>query len=66
MRIVRMALGFVLLMAKKLRTRIIKAVTGALGERDRIEMRAMDALLSTIETPKRRRRSRRSRSRPRR
>jgi len=53
-------------MAKKLRTRIVKAVTGALRERDRIEMRAMDALLSTIETPKRRRRPRRPRSRPRR
>ena len=38
-------------MATKIGKRIAKAVTNALRERDRAEMRAMDALLSLIETP---------------
>jgi hypothetical protein len=43
-------------MAEKLRKRIVKAVGDAMMERDRAEMRAMDALLSVVERPPRRRR----------
>jgi hypothetical protein len=42
-------------MATKWRKRIAKAVSHAMMERDRVEMRAMDALLSVIEQPRRRR-----------
>src|SRR4029077_1853675 len=41
-------------MATKWRKRIAKAVSHAMMERDRVEVRAMDALLSVIETPRRR------------
>jgi len=41
-------------MSRKPVTRIVRAVTDRLWERDRLQMRAMDALLSAIE-PKRRR-----------
>jgi hypothetical protein len=43
-------------MAQKLRERIVKVVGDALMERDRAEMRAMDAVLSVVERPPRRRR----------
>lgn len=42
-------------MAPKLRKRITKAVGDALMERDRMEMRAVEALLSVLEQPQRRR-----------
>jgi hypothetical protein len=41
-------------MASKWRKRIAKAVSDAMMERDRMEIRAMDALLSVIEQPRRR------------
>jgi hypothetical protein len=43
-------------MAQKLKERIVKAVGDAMMERDRAEMRAMDAVLSVVERPPRRRR----------
>jgi hypothetical protein len=42
-------------MAPKLRKAIARAVNDALLQRDRAEMRAVDALLSVIEPPPRRR-----------
>jgi hypothetical protein len=42
-------------MAPKLGNRIIRAVNSALLARDRAEMRAVNALLTTIEPPRRRR-----------
>jgi hypothetical protein len=39
-------------MAPKLGKRIAKAVSGALMKRDQMEMRAVDALLSAIERPR--------------
>jgi hypothetical protein len=41
-------------MASKLRKRIATTVSGALMERDRMEMRAVDALLAVLERPRRR------------
>jgi hypothetical protein len=41
-------------MPRKPRTRVVRAVTDRLWERDRLQMRAVDALLSAVE-PKRRR-----------
>jgi hypothetical protein len=43
-------------MATKIGKRITRAVTKALLERDRAEMRAVDALLSLVESPRRKRR----------
>jgi hypothetical protein len=42
-------------MAPKLGKRIVRAVNDALLERDRAEMRAVDALLTVIEPSRRRR-----------
>jgi hypothetical protein len=42
-------------MAPKLGKQIVRAVNDALLERDRAEMRAVDALLAVIEPPRRRR-----------
>src|SRR5258705_5919713 len=42
-------------MAPKLRKRIAKTVGNALMERDRMEMRAVEVLLSVLEQPRRRR-----------
>ena len=44
-------------MAPKLRKRVVKAVTNALWKRDQLEMRALDALLSTVERSRKRRRA---------
>jgi hypothetical protein len=41
-------------MAPKLKKRVVKAVTNALWKRDQLEMRAVDALLSTVERPRKR------------
>ena len=38
-------------MATKIGKRVARAVTNVLQERDRIEIRAMDALLSLVESP---------------
>jgi hypothetical protein len=43
----------------RLRKRITRAVDQALLVRDRVELKAMDALLSTMEAPRRGRRRRR-------
>ena len=48
-------------MATKLTKRISRAVTNALEARDRAEMRAMDALLSLVESPRQKSRPRRAR-----
>jgi hypothetical protein len=40
-------------MATKIGKQIVRAVTNALCERDRVEMRAMDAVLSLVESPHR-------------
>ena len=40
-------------MATKMGKQIVRAVTNALRERDRVEMRAMDAILSLVESPRR-------------
>jgi hypothetical protein len=42
-------------MAPKLAKRIVRAVNDALLKRDRAEMRAVEALLTVIESPRRRR-----------
>jgi len=42
-------------MVPKLGKRIVRAVNDTLLERDRAEMRAVDALLSVIESPRRHR-----------
>jgi hypothetical protein len=41
-------------MSRKPGTRIVRAVTDRLWERDRLQMRAVDALLSAVEPKKRR------------
>jgi len=46
-------------MARKLTDRIVRAITEPLWQRDTLQMRAADALLSAIE-PRRRRRRRRA------
>jgi hypothetical protein len=48
-------------MAPKLGKRIVRAVNDALLDRDRAEMRAVGALLTVIESPRRRRTKTRSR-----
>jgi hypothetical protein len=45
-------------MARKLTDRIVRAITGPLWQRDDLQMRAADALLSAIETMRRRGRRR--------
>jgi len=40
-------------MATKIGKQIVRAVTNALRERDRVEMRAVDAVLSLVESPRR-------------
>jgi len=45
-------------MARKLTDRIVRAITGPLWLRDELQMRAADALLSAIETKRRRGRRR--------
>jgi hypothetical protein len=53
-------------MARTLRKRIVSAVNKALITRDRIELRAIDALLSTVEPPRRRRTDKRRKRTPKR
>jgi len=50
-------------MATKIGKQIVRAVTNALRERDRVEMRAMDAVLSLVEPPRRKARPDRGRRR---
>jgi hypothetical protein len=42
-------------MARQAPNRMIRAVTDAMWKRDRLQMRAMDALLSVVAPPRRRR-----------
>ena len=50
-------------MATKIGKQIVRAVTNALRERDRVEMRAMDAVLSLVEPPRRAKSRRRTTAR---
>ena len=40
-------------MARGLRKRVVRAMTDALAQRDRVEMEAIDALLSLAKPPRR-------------
>jgi hypothetical protein len=51
---------------RTLRTRIVRAVTDAMWERDQCQMRAIDALLAPLERGRQARRSSRRRPKPRR
>jgi len=50
-------------MARTPRNRVVRTITNAMWERDQLQMRAVDALLSAL-TPNRRRRAARLRKRP--
>ena len=47
---------------KKASNRIVRAITDAMWERDRLQMRALDALLTAVAPPRRRIVSRRRRT----